>query len=95
MPCLSGTPAEAGVRVDFDFNAIAENIVSVEPPPKQGCELEGVKHSPPQVYVSVEPPPKQGCEWTVVGAIVFTQVSVEPPPKQGCEVSGSCDMEQQ
>ena len=39
LPCLSGTPAEAGVRVGIkDFEA-TEDVVSVEPLPKQGCEF--------------------------------------------------------
>ena len=37
--CLSGTPAEAGVREDGDGYSAGHLIVSVEPPPKQGCEL--------------------------------------------------------
>ena len=36
--------------------------VSVEPPPKQGCEEEVVDVYTLQCIVSVEPPPKQGCE---------------------------------
>ena len=40
--CLSGTPAEAGVRED-DFNLPVLILrVSVEPPPKQGCESVNV-----------------------------------------------------
>ena len=35
---LSGTPAEAGVRGRINRNADAFEAVSVEPPPKQGCE---------------------------------------------------------
>ena len=35
---LSGTPAEAGVRVDNQNQVIEKSDVSVEPPPKQGCE---------------------------------------------------------
>ena len=40
---LSGTPAEAGVREDA--KAISSDMfqVSVEPPPKQGCELSCLK----------------------------------------------------
>ena len=58
---LSGTPAEAGVRARLACSSGIRQGVSVEPPPKQGCEdarhtLAGTKR------VSVEPPPKQGCE---------------------------------
>ena len=35
---LSGTPAEAGVRGEQIVHFIGEDFVSVEPPPKQGCE---------------------------------------------------------
>ena len=38
-PSLSGTPAEAGVREDPWFRYGQECAVSVEPPPKQGCEI--------------------------------------------------------
>ena len=35
---LSGTPAEAGVRVGKLPTEFQDMLVSVEPPPKQGCE---------------------------------------------------------
>ena len=35
---LSGTPAEAGVRVLINKPKSRAQAVSVEPPPKQGCE---------------------------------------------------------
>ena len=38
--------------------------VSVEPPPKQGCEHISEKLGKAKHAVSVEPPPKQGCEHT-------------------------------
>ena len=47
--------------------------VSVEPLPKQGCEMSKAGQH------QVEPLPKQGCE---AGP---RRVSVEPLPKQGCE----------
>ena len=37
-PSLSGTPAEAGVRVLLYFLLSPSVLVSVEPLPKQGCE---------------------------------------------------------
>ena len=37
-------------------------MVSVEPPPKQGCEAEENARTARSHLVSVEPPPKQGCE---------------------------------
>ena len=36
--------------------------VSVEPPPKQGCEYSDFVMMMELGSVSVEPPPKQGCE---------------------------------
>ena len=36
---LSGTPAEAGVRAIWPRCGSSGSIVSVEPPPKQGCEV--------------------------------------------------------
>ena len=36
---LSGTPAEAGVRGGFGGHTTELCVVSVEPPPKQGCEV--------------------------------------------------------
>ena len=45
---------------------MVENVwfrhVSVEPLPKQGCELLNIKSNSSRVRVSVEPLPKQGCE---------------------------------
>ena len=59
---LSGTPAEAGVRDDAGRHCFRRGLVSVEPLPKQGCEMaEDAMESVPGV-VSVEPLPKQGCE---------------------------------
>ena len=43
--CLSGTPAEAGVRVDTDETVWSVVQVSVEPLPKQGCEVQWRCHS--------------------------------------------------
>ena len=60
---LSGTPAEAGVRVRSDARSEATSKVSVEPPPKQGCESDASPHLSSKPVVSVEPPPKQGCEY--------------------------------
>ena len=37
--CLSGTPAEAGVRAPLVKRLTEIAAVSVEPPPKQGCEF--------------------------------------------------------
>ena len=37
--CLSGTPAEAGVRVSAAIVESTQGQVSVEPLPKQGCEM--------------------------------------------------------
>ena len=81
---LSGTPAEAGVRVlNFTGKATSRHV-SVEPPPKQGCEaVKAPKNG--DTVVSVEPPPKQGCEAVKAPKNGDTVVSVEPPPKQGCE----------
>ena len=60
--------------------------VSVEPLPKQGCEMTAEQAAFFGVEVSVEPLPKQGCEGAVVTEMKdFTVVSVEPLPKQGCE----------
>ena len=59
---LSGTPAEAGVRVGIPCITLLTIKVSVEPPPKQGCEWNNVRHFSQSWCVSVEPPPKQGCE---------------------------------
>ena len=59
---LSGTPAEAGVRGGFGGHTTELCVVSVEPPPKQGCEDTWWCHRWHRRRVSVEPPPKQGCE---------------------------------
>ena len=60
--CLSGTPAEAGVRVGHELNISMTKIVSVEPLPKQGCEIRNFLKDLIGGVVSVEPLPKQGCE---------------------------------
>ena len=86
--CLSGTPAEAGVRACISGFVARPREVSVEPLPKQGCEADGPAAKKAPAKVSVEPLPKQGCEkayrevWPPSG-----KVSVEPLPKQGCEVT--------
>ena len=59
---LSGTPAEAGVRAHHLNPYSFPYVVSVEPPPKQGCEPDNFKMGARRERVSVEPPPKQGCE---------------------------------
>ena len=59
---LSGTPAEAGVRELCAWDVRGREMVSVEPPPKQGCESAVAGNGDITRYVSVEPPPKQGCE---------------------------------
>ena len=71
-----------------NVDVVGEYKVSVEPPPKQGCEST-IRWSSHYVgLVSVEPPPKQGCEGHTEGAdATDLHVSVEPPPKQGCEVT--------
>ena len=59
---LSGTPAEAGVRDIPEDELKKTGDVSVEPPPKQGCEIRNFLKDLIGGVVSVEPPPKQGCE---------------------------------
>ena len=83
---LSGTPAEAGVRDDAGRHCFRRGLVSVEPLPKQGCEMaEDAMESVPGV-VSVEPLPKQGCEDAMESVPTSeSEVSVEPLPKQGYE----------
>ena len=44
---LSGTPAEAGVRGRRALNVARFASVSVEPPPKQGCERTEEDGAPP------------------------------------------------
>ena len=58
---LSGTPAEAGVRDRLVSVFEIFFGVSVEPLPKQGCEVSE-STSGNKREVSVEPLPKQGCE---------------------------------
>ena len=60
--CLSGTPAEAGVRVERFSTLGTQVLVSVEPLPKQGCEKARKSPQARRGKVSVEPLPKQGCE---------------------------------
>ena len=62
IPRLSGTPAEAGVRDGAEKINADPRLVSVEPPPKQGCEASSSSWPSRIARVSVEPPPKQGCE---------------------------------
>ena len=73
------------------YHAMGSNhvrCVSVEPLPKQGCEVLPVRRSPGVCNVSVEPLPKQGCEAASYETPSKTlSVSVEPLPKQGCEVA--------
>ena len=44
MAGLSGTPAEAGVRDDNSLLLFSLVHVSVEPLPKQGCEIARAKY---------------------------------------------------
>ena len=62
LKSLSGTPAEAGVRVDPRRSYGSSRGVSVEPLPKQGCESASHADYAYEDEVSVEPLPKQGCE---------------------------------
>ena len=75
---LSGTPAEAGVRVGADFDWFCRRRVSVEPLPKQGCEgtenptivIEqwGLSGTPAEAGVRVYLPlPRQGAEHCLSG----------------------------
>ena len=82
---LSGTPAEAGVRDDDFAIGKGKNRVSVEPPPKQGCEVYVLRRiylrhclsgTPAEAGVRAGPQRRSG---------YGPRVSVEPPPKQGCE----------
>ena len=84
--CLSGTPAEAGVRAGCGRCYIAIYQVSVEPLPKQGCEMScGTSFVRRKSRLSGTPAeagvraarPRTYEEWL--------PVSVEPLPKQGCE----------
>ena len=63
--CLSGTPAEAGVRGVSRSTWMCYNHVSVEPLPKQGCEQSSRNPLSRRIAVSVEPLPKQGCEMLI------------------------------
>ena len=85
MQRLSGTPAEAGVRVPVASWSDHNRAVSVEPPPKQGCEtgeshenqdMSGLSGTPAEAGVRGD----GGCFGDE-----GDRVSVEPPPKQGCE----------
>ena len=60
MPSLSGTPAEAGVRGTTVPNAPRISRVSVEPPPKQGCEFMVKKYSESQLESQWNPRRSRG-----------------------------------
>ena len=106
--CLSGTPAEAGVRDDRIVTKYHEELSQWNPRRSRGARRR-LGGGALRWVVSVEPPPKQGCEkamsiegrpWATSqwnprrsrgarphGCTDWQQgvVSVEPPPKQGCE----------
>ena len=62
---LSGTPAEAGVR-GYDVGKFLINKPSLSGTPAEaGVRGKGLEMKHINCHVSVEPPPKQGCEKTV------------------------------
>ena len=84
---LSGTPAEAGVRDGKTVTGYILLLVSVEPPPKQGCESS--PPGPPRGHVRSQWNPRRsrGASCRTRNQRLGSRVSVEPPPKQGCEAS--------
>ena len=84
---LSGTPAEAGVRAAMGVGVCPSFHVSVEPPPKQGCERY-VMH-PVIILRRLSGTPAEAGVRDKDGRMPwgFRWVSVEPPPKQGCETA--------
>ena len=82
---LSGTPAEAGVRVVGFFMNSPDDDVSVEPPPKQGCEPTASGSPEGSRRSQWNPRRSRGASIDRPGWGIDIKVSVEPPPKQGCE----------
>ena len=60
--------------------------VSVEPPPKQGCEAENIGESVNDTVSQWNPRRSRGASAPVFDEVLAARVSVEPPPKQGCEM---------
>ena len=89
ISCLSGTPAEAGVRVDPHGFPARYFHVSVEPPPKQGCEITKTIHTMKVAPSQWNPRRSRGARPRRHPIHQSFVVSVEPPPKQGCEIAAN------
>ena len=61
-PCLSGTPAEAGVRVGVPIRISQDQSSLSGTPAEAGVRVVITDHAILRCLVSVEPLPKQGCE---------------------------------
>ena len=64
------------------LNHLMLQLVSVEPPPKQGCEVTTTVLSTRTTGVSVEPPPKQGCEEQHMGAQIRAGLRLSGTPAE-------------
>ena len=85
QPRLSGTPAEAGVRVEDALSWVRQNMSQWNPCRSRGASSAGRTQAPCQDVSQWNPCRSRGARGKRLQRVFDIRVSVEPLPKQGCE----------